>query len=214
MTTFTNWNSSELNLLLAQNELIVKGPPTLNRLHFCLLIPLTFLAKTSFAQESNTTVRLTPNILSSSGSEREGPDGLSFSVGSLNSIIVLTAEDSFPQSGILQDTSTVADVLTDSIPPNSENPNETARISIYPNPFVDRITLNIANFTDDSGQNFRFELYDLMGNILITGQVGHGQEEISLNSIPKGLFVLLLYKNEKEIKSFKLIKSNQWSQSI
>lgn len=171
-------------------------------------MPLTFLAKTSFAQDTNSTVRLTPNILSSSGSEREGPEGLSFSVGSLNSIIVLTPEDSFPQSGILQDTSTVADVLTDSIAPYSQDPNETARISVYPNPFVDRITLTIENFTGDSGENFRFELYDLMGNILNTGLVGHRQAEISLNSIPKGIFVFLLYKNEKEIKSFKLLKSN------
>lgn len=180
----------------------------MNRLHSCLLISLTFLAKTSFAQDSNTTVRLTPNILSSSGSEREGPEGLSFSVGSLNSFIVLTAEESFPQGGILQDTLTVADALTDAIPPYSKDPNETARISIYPNPFVDRITLNIENFTDDSGEIFRFELYDLMGNILNTGLVGHRQEEISLNSIPKGIFVFLLYKNEIEIKSFKLQKSN------
>lgn len=109
---------------------------------------------------------------------------------------------------MLQDTLTVADALTDAIPPYSEDPDETARISIYPNPFVDRITLNIENFVDDGKENYRFKLFDLMGNILKTGLVGDRQEEISLNSIPKGIFVFLLYKNEKEIKSFKLLKSS------
>ena len=180
----------------------------MNRLLFYLLIPLTFLAKTSFAQDLNTTVHLTPNILSSSGSEHEGPQGLSFSIGSLKHFVVLTVEDSVPQSGILQDTLTVKDSLAHAILQHIEGQDKTASISIYPNPFIDMVTLNLENFTDDSRENYRFELFDLMGNILDTGEVSHRQEEISLNSIPKGIYILQLFKNEKELKSFKLIKSN------
>ncbi|WP_373518340.1 T9SS type A sorting domain-containing protein [Pricia sp.] len=127
----------------------------------------------------------------------------------MNSVIVLAAQDSVSQNAILQDTTLVAAALIDSIPQISEDLEEAVSISLHPNPFVDRITLTIDGFMSESEENYHFELYDLAGNLLNTGQVGNRQEEILLNSIPKGIYILLLYKNEKEIESFKLIQSNQ-----
>jgi len=180
----------------------------LKRLQFCLLIPLTFIAKTSIAQNLNTTLPLTPNILSSSGFVCDGSQGLTFSVGSTNSVIFLSEEERFPESDKPQDTTNVAHVFDDSISQYSQDNDEATNISIYPNPFIERITLNIENFANDRQEKYRYQVLDLMGNILVARQVVNSEEEISLSSNVKGIYVLLLYKNEKEIKSFKLIKSN------
>ncbi len=180
----------------------------MKRLHFCLLIPLTFIAKTSIAQNATTTVPLTTKILSASGHERDGPQGLSFSVGALNHVIFLAEDQRFPESDTFKDTISVASLLSDAISPYSEDNDEAASLSVYPNPFVDRITLNIRDFTNDRNENFQYQLVDLLGNTLKTQKVKRSIETISLDTSDTGLFVLLLFKNGIEIKSFKLIKSN------
>ncbi len=189
----------------------------MNRIYFCLLIPLTFLVKTSFAQDSNTTAHSTPQILSASGFERNGTESFRFSVGNFNTIIRLSAESRIFNKGTPRDTLAVSPTLNDSIPKNfTESGSGTeqyqtdnaAGISVFPNPFSDTVTLTIEDFKSVNGEGYRINLLDFTGNVVHSAAILNPQEEIIIRNVPKGIYLLSLYKNGRKINTIKLLKTN------
>lgn len=76
-------------------------------------------------------------------------------------------------------------------------------ISVYPNPANSHVTLKVDNY--DTG-NLGYRLYDMNG-VLLQGEKVEGNEtRIQLGNILPGTYILKIADNNKEVKTFKIIK--------
>jgi hypothetical protein len=76
-------------------------------------------------------------------------------------------------------------------------------ITAYPNPTNNNLLLNISNF-DIS--NLYYELYDMNGKILLKQKVISNETNIVMSNLLPATYFLKLIQENKEIKSFKIIK--------
>jgi len=75
-------------------------------------------------------------------------------------------------------------------------------LSVYPNPFVESITVN--NNTDGA---LRYWLSDLNGQVLRQERLlAQGEVQVNVSELPQG-FYLLTAQNEQERRTYKLVKS-------
>lgn len=81
----------------------------------------------------------------------------------------------------------------------STNDNEINKVTIYPNPVVDRINISKAINTD----NVKFEIYNLLGQNLLNGNVDNSS--INVTSLTKGVYILKI-KNGEDTINHKFIK--------
>ncbi len=77
-------------------------------------------------------------------------------------------------------------------------------MSVYPNPATDILILNIGDFRPD---NMLFALYDIHGKILQQQDVLQQESHINVGIYPVGTYILRIISNNREIKSFKIIKT-------
>ncbi|MXV39261.1 T9SS type A sorting domain-containing protein [Flavobacteriaceae bacterium Ap0902] len=77
------------------------------------------------------------------------------------------------------------------------------KITIYPNPVVDKIVLS--NF--DSFENLKIEIFDLQGKLILKREENSGKREFDLSGLKSGVYIITVLNtaNEKLI-SKKLIK--------
>lgn len=63
-------------------------------------------------------------------------------------------------------------------------------------------------FIPESGENQQYELYDMSGRLLMSGNVYHGETEISvdLSKYSTGMYLLKIYNSQKTITSTKIMK--------
>lgn len=76
--------------------------------------------------------------------------------------------------------------------------------SIYPNPATDFIKLKIENYEIE---NLRYQLYDINGRLLQSNKVEGKETPISLETLLPASYFLKITDNNKEIKTFKIIKN-------
>jgi len=77
-------------------------------------------------------------------------------------------------------------------------------MSVFPNPTIGLLTLQI------SGNNFEklyYNLIDLHGKLIEKKLLRSSQTELNLNGYPSGTYFLNLSRNNKNVKSFKIIKN-------
>jgi len=78
-------------------------------------------------------------------------------------------------------------------------------VSAYPNPTDDFLTLTVEN-TELS--DLSYQLYDMQGKLLQNGKIESSRISISMNNlVPATYFVKVTQSNNKEIKTFKIIKN-------
>jgi hypothetical protein len=75
--------------------------------------------------------------------------------------------------------------------------------SVYPNPTDGFVTLKVENYETD---NLVYMLYDINGMLLIRKKVVGNETTIQLGTLRPGTFILKIAENNKELKSFKIIK--------
>ena len=85
--------------------------------------------------------------------------------------------------------------------------NENLSASIYPNPTASDIHLQISEEVDLSAKEIHYQLFDMSGKIVLSGEIQSVVTQVSLQEIADAVYVLRIYKNENEIKSFKIFKS-------
>lgn len=73
-------------------------------------------------------------------------------------------------------------------------------ISIYPNPVSDNLY-----FTNSTGNNLKYKLFNLRGEMVMNGDFKQGVNSISLNAIAAGTYILS-YGDGKKVASEKIIK--------
>lgn len=74
----------------------------------------------------------------------------------------------------------------------------------YPNPTTDFLTLNIG---DNDVSNLSFQLFDLTGKLIESKKITNTIETIRMENLSSAIYFLKVSKNQKEVKTFKLIKN-------
>ncbi|MBI9054493.1 MAG: T9SS type A sorting domain-containing protein [Bacteroidales bacterium] len=73
----------------------------------------------------------------------------------------------------------------------------------YPNPTVDNLILEIANYESD---NLTYQLVDVNGKLIQTKKITVNETDIYMNNCAVGVYFLKLSSNCNPIKTFKIIK--------
>lgn len=77
-------------------------------------------------------------------------------------------------------------------------------VQAYPNPTNDYLLLNLNSI---GLSNTLFHLYDLHGGLIETRTIVNPIETICMENLPSSIYFLKVTNNNKEIKSFKIIKN-------
>lgn len=192
----------------------------MNRIYVWLLFSITFSPPTAVAQESDTALKVTPKILSSSSFEKNGHGGLSVSIGFMHSMWSIGNSDGEHSNFELQDSTKNSKVFTkkalrlanistgnaQDLPTSHLERTEDA--SVYPNPFKNRITVLVNEPVRSPGKVCQFTFLDVTGRIVKKGLLKSGERHIEMGSIPKGVYFLVLYQNDEKLESFKLLKTD------
>jgi len=132
-----------------------------------------------------------------SGGEATGTGGtVSYTVGQLVYTNPTTASGSLNQ-GIQQSIEFVT----------LSNPELTAltlKAVTYPNPTTESITLALK---DTNLMGLSYVMHDLLGRLVTKGTVATSETKIGMKSLPIGVYILRVQQNNKELKTFKIIKN-------
>ena len=78
-------------------------------------------------------------------------------------------------------------------------------LSVFPNPIVDNLTLQISDYNNEK---LSYQLFDLQGKLLSKGQIIAQQTQIKTASLPSATyFIEVLNQENKQVQSFKIIKN-------
>lgn len=77
-------------------------------------------------------------------------------------------------------------------------------MNVYPNPSTNYLTLNVE---EKESSLFNYQLYDLQGKLLKSNQLTSNNTLINVEKLPKATYFLRVNKNNKEVKTFKIIKN-------
>ncbi len=76
--------------------------------------------------------------------------------------------------------------------------------TVYPNPTTDFLKLNVENH---ELKNLCYQLYDINGNLLQKKEIINKETVIQTSDLAPAAYYLQISDNEKEIKTFKIIKN-------
>ncbi|MGE0568609.1 MAG: T9SS type A sorting domain-containing protein [Bacteroidia bacterium] len=74
-------------------------------------------------------------------------------------------------------------------------------LSVYPNP-----SSNLLNIQFKGEVEYQYRLYNMLGMNICTGKVQKGNTSIHVEQLPAGLYLLDILQENKNIKSYKIIK--------
>ncbi len=81
-----------------------------------------------------------------------------------------------------------------------ETNNNASNISVYPNPAADRVFINISERKD-----LVMQIYNVVGECVLQRELNNGENEITISSLPKGIYVIKISGADYAIQR-KLIK--------
>ena len=76
--------------------------------------------------------------------------------------------------------------------------------TVYPNPTINFLTLNVGNAELST---LNFQLYDLSGKLIESRKILSSTETISMENLPSALYFLRVTNNNQDLKTFKIIKN-------
>jgi len=85
----------------------------------------------------------------------------------------------------------------------AENFNINLQLAVYPNPTTNWLQLEVKN-TDFT--NLSYQLFDLNGRMILNQKITTETSTISMEQLPAAIFLLKVVNNNKEVKTFKIIK--------
>jgi len=74
---------------------------------------------------------------------------------------------------------------------------------VYPNPATDFLKLKLG---DHEIMNLRYQLYDINGSLLLNARIEVQETDISMQTLKPSTYFLKVIQDNKEIKTFKIIK--------
>jgi len=160
----------------------------LKKLKLCLVFLIALGLKGLQAQEAIPT----------SGSNASGSGGtVSYTVGQMVYTINTDVTGSVAQG--------VQQAYEISVVNGIEDANEINLLfKAYPNPTSDFLTLNIENYDNT---DLSYQLYDMSGKLLENKKIIGNETKIILINRVAAIYFLKVVDNQKEIKTFKIIKN-------
>ena len=152
-----------------------------------LLIATLFLGLTQVnAQEANV----------SSGGNANGSNGnISYSVGQVVYTTNTGTTGSVAQG--VQQPYEIQTVL------GVDNFNINLQMMVYPNPTVNLLSLEVKDYDTTA---MHYQLFDLNGRLILDNKIATNTTTISLEQYPSAVYLLKVIDNNKEVKTFKIIK--------
>jgi len=80
-------------------------------------------------------------------------------------------------------------------------------LSAYPNPTTNYLMLQIDASASLSNQSMSYQLYDISGKLLESNTIVASSTTIKMEQMPTGTYLLKVTQNNKEVKTFKIIKN-------
>lgn len=77
-------------------------------------------------------------------------------------------------------------------------------LKVYPNPTANFLTLDVGNAELST---LNFQLYDISGKILKHRKIMSSTETIDMENLPSAIYFLKVARNNKIVKTFKIIKN-------
>nr|WP_255596533.1 T9SS type A sorting domain-containing protein [Flavobacterium potami] len=77
---------------------------------------------------------------------------------------------------------------------------------VYPNPTADFVNISMNGMELESGQR-SYRLYDIQARLLKQNTINQTDTQISLSNLSPSIYVLVVYVDNKILKSFKIIKN-------
>ena len=84
-----------------------------------------------------------------------------------------------------------------------ELPELSLQFSAYPNPTTNVLTLAIENYSTDT---LKYQLFDITGKVIASNKLTGSRTNIDMNNYQAAIYFLKITENNKEIKTFKIIK--------
>ena len=88
-----------------------------------------------------------------------------------------------------------------------ENTKINLVVSAYPNPTTDYLILTVKDF-ELSTLPLSFSLYDILGRLLHTGKIEGSKTSIVMSTLASSIYLLKVVQGKKEVKTFKIIKTD------
>ncbi|MFH7000354.1 T9SS type A sorting domain-containing protein [Flavobacterium sp. FlaQc-57] len=82
----------------------------------------------------------------------------------------------------------------------------TAQIFVFPNPTTDFVNISMNGLELESGQR-SYKLYDIQARLLKQNKIDQIETQVSLNNLSSSIYVLVVYVDNKILKSFKVVKN-------
>ncbi|OIP02538.1 MAG: hypothetical protein AUJ98_01050 [Bacteroidetes bacterium CG2_30_33_31] len=79
-------------------------------------------------------------------------------------------------------------------------------VSAYPNPTTDDLLLKVDSSSILPIQSMEYQLYDMNGKLLQITKISSNLTSIAMNSLKSATYFLKVIANDKEVKTFKIIK--------
>lgn len=84
-----------------------------------------------------------------------------------------------------------------------DNFNVNLELSVYPNPTTDVIYLKIK---ESNFESIQYQLFDINGRLIENNKVFENSTIIQMGKYPEAIYLLKVLDNNKEVKTFKIIK--------
>ncbi|WP_310559851.1 T9SS type A sorting domain-containing protein [Flavobacterium sp.] len=85
-----------------------------------------------------------------------------------------------------------------------DNHSINLKLTAYPNPTTNYLTLNVGNAELST---LNFQLHDFSGKLIESRKITSSSETIGMENLPAATYFLKVTNNNKELKTFKIIKN-------
>jgi len=75
---------------------------------------------------------------------------------------------------------------------------------VYPNPTSESVILKVKS---DEIENLNYQVFDIGGKLILNKKINSAETTIPLTKLPSATYFIKVINNNKEIKSFKIIKN-------
>jgi hypothetical protein len=142
------------------------------------------------------------NIIPASGGNASGDAGtVSYSVGQ----VVYTTNTSIASGSVAQGVQQPFEISVITAIEQAEDITLVYSVySVYPNPASDFLTIKVENYDTE---RLSYKLFDATGKLLESRKVTGVETTISMANLLPNLYFLKIIDNQKEIKTFKIVKN-------